>query len=99
MDTVVPESVNLASEQLAKIPKFLQEKYVDSGLVAGCVVAVIRNGEVAHVSAMGKADIQRDIDMAEDSIFRLYSMTKPITSIALMSLYEDGLFQLTDPVS
>lgn len=99
MDTVVPESVNLASEQLAKIPKFLQEKYVDSGLVAGCVVAVIRNGEVVHLSAMGKADIQRDIDMAEDSIFRLYSMTKPITSIALMSLYEDGLFQLTDPVS
>lgn len=99
MDTVIPESVNLASEQLAKIPKFLQEKYVDSGLVAGCVVAVIRNGEVAHLSAMGKADIQRDIDMTEDSIFRLYSMTKPITSIALMSLYEDGLFQLTDPVS
>ena len=99
MDTVVPESVNLASEQLAKIPKFLQDKYVDSGLVAGCVVAVIRNGEVVHLSAMGKADIQRDIDMAEDSIFRLYSMTKPITSIALMSLYEDGLFQLTDPVS
>ncbi len=99
MDTVIPESVNLRSEQLAKIPKFLQQKYVDSGLIAGCVVAVIRNGEVAHLSVMGKADIQRDVDMTEDSIFRLYSMTKPITSIALMSLYEDGLFQLTDPVS
>jgi CubicO group peptidase (beta-lactamase class C family) len=99
MKTVIPESVGLASEQLAKIPKFLQQKYVDSGMIAGCVVAVIRNGEVAHLSTMGKADIQRDIDMTEESIFRLYSMTKPITSIALMSLYEDGLFQLTDPVS
>jgi len=99
MDTVTPESVNLRSEQLEKIPHFLRRKYVDSGLIAGCVVAVIRNGDVAHLSAIGKADIQRDVDMTTDSIFRLYSMTKPITSLALMTLYEDGLFQLTDPVS
>ena len=99
IDTVAPESVGLAATQIDKIPDFLQETYIDSGRIAGCVVAVIRHGQVAHLSALGKADVGRDIDMSEDSIFRLYSMTKPITSIALMSLYEDGAFQLTDPVS
>ena len=99
IDTVAPESVGLAATQIDKIPDFLQETYIDSGRIAGCVVAVIRHGQVAHLSALGKADVERNIQMSEDSIFRLYSMTKPITSIALMSLYEDGAFQLTDPVS
>jgi len=99
IDTVAPESVGLAAAQIDKIPEFLQERYIDTGRIAGCVVAVIRRGEVAHLSAHGKADVGRDIDMSEDSLFRWYSMTKPITSVALMGLYEDGLFHLTDPVS
>ncbi len=99
LETVTSESVGLSSAQLEKIPEFFQKNYIDTGLIAGCITAVIRRGKIAHISVLGKADVERNVDMTEESIFRLYSMTKPITSVALMSLYEDGAFQLTDPVS
>ena len=60
---------------------------------------IARRGELAHLSAIGMMDRERDQPMAEDAIFRIYSMSKPITSVALMQLHERGMFQLSDPVS
>ncbi len=71
---------------------------VDAGNIAGIVVAVARHGEVVHNKAYGFADRENRQPMTTDKLFRLYSMTKPITSVALLTLYEQGLFQLTDPL-
>lgn len=72
--------------------------YVDSGKMAGTLALVARGGEIGHLAAYGLADRERNKPMARDTIFRIYSMSKPITSIALMQLYERGLFQVDDPV-
>jgi CubicO group peptidase (beta-lactamase class C family) len=96
---VAPESVGLSGAQLTKLGNFFQSEYIDAGRLAGCMIAVARHGEVAHLSILGKADLERNRSMVEGNLFRIYSMSKPITSVALMTLYEDGLFQLGDPVS
>ena len=95
---VQPEDVGFSSEQLAKIEPFFQDR-VDKGEIAGIVTLVARHGKIAHFSAVGYQDAEREIPMELDTIFRIYSMTKPIASTALMMLYQDGLFQLTDPLS
>ncbi|MEO9256329.1 MAG: serine hydrolase domain-containing protein [Tepidiformaceae bacterium] len=74
------------------------QRYIDSGKLAGAVSAVYRHGELAHLSASGMADRERGLPMAADTVFRIYSMSKPITTVALMQLYERGLFQIDDPV-
>ena len=71
---------------------------VDAGNIAGIVVTVARHGQVVHNKAYGFADRENRQPMTTDKLFRLYSMTKPITSVALLTLYEQGLFQLTDPL-
>ena len=96
---VAPESVGLSGAQLTKLGNFFQSEYIDAGRLAGCMIAIARHGEVAHLSILGKADLERKRSMVEGDLFRIYSMSKPITSVALMTLYEDGLFQLGDPVS
>ena len=73
------------------------ESYIDSGKSAGMLSLVCRHGEVAQLSCRGYADIASKRPIATDTIFRLYSMTKPITSVALMTLYEQGRFELDDP--
>ena len=73
--------------------------WVDSGKLPGMVVAVMRKGELAFAETYGKADIERNKPMRPDTIFRIYSMTKPLTSTAIMMLYEEGRFQLDDPIS
>jgi CubicO group peptidase (beta-lactamase class C family) len=73
------------------------ESYIDSGKSAGMLSLVCRHGEVAQLSCRGYADIASKRPIAADTIFRLYSMTKPITSVALMTLYEQGRFGLDDP--
>ena len=65
----------------------------------GCQIAVARHGHMAYQKSFGSMDLERNKPMADDAIFRIYSMTKPITSIALMTLYEKGYFQLNDPIS
>jgi len=95
---VQPEEVGLDSEQLAKIEPFFRGR-VERGEIAGIVTLVARQGKIAHFSAVGYQDVVREIPMERDTIFRIYSMTKPIASTALMMLYQDGLFQLTDPLS
>lgn len=97
MDTA-PELAGFSAARLARIDEHLLENFVEPQKIPGCQVLVARRGHVAHFSALGLMDIERGRPMADDTIFRIYSMTKPITSIALMQLYERGLFQLNDPV-
>lgn len=85
-------------EKLARIGTHLRENYIDPGKIPGCQVLVSRHGIPAYFESMGLMDRERNKPMREDTIFRIYSMTKPITSVALMMLWEEGRFQLTDPV-
>ena len=84
--------------RLQRIDEHLARNYVDPGKIAGCQVLVARHGEVAHFSSLGLMDRERGRPVAEDTIWRFYSMTKPITGVALLTLYERGLFRLDDPV-
>lgn len=93
-----PESVGMSSERLDKIAPVLQ-RYVDDGELAGVVSMIARRGEVVHFDHYGTLDINTGKEVQGDSIFRIYSMTKPITTLAVMMLYEEGKLQLTDPVS
>ena len=77
----------------------LFESYIADGRMAGAVVAIARKGSLAHFRALGRMDMAKDQPMSEDAIFRIASMTKPITSVAVLMLYEEGRFQLEDPVS
>jgi CubicO group peptidase (beta-lactamase class C family) len=93
-----PEDVGLSSERLARMDTFIHG-YVDAGRTPGVVTLIARHGKVVHVDAYGKADLASGRAIRADDIFRMYSMTKPITSVALLMLYEEGRFQLTDPLS
>ena len=73
--------------------------YVDDGRFPGCSCLVTRHGEEAYFRAFGERDVERNLSMERDTVVRIYSMSKPITSVALMMLYERGKFQLDDPVS
>ncbi len=97
MDTLV-ENAGFSKTRLERITDHLNRNYIDRQKIAGCQVVVARHGHVAYEKTLGLMDIERNKPMAEDAIFRIYSMTKPITSIALMQLYEQGMFQLNDPV-
>ncbi|MDE2952304.1 MAG: serine hydrolase [Chloroflexota bacterium] len=92
------ESVGMSSSRLANINHKLRE-YVDDGKVAGFLTLVARHGDIIHLEAVGHRDSEAMLPMKRDTIFRIYSMTKPITSVALMMLYERGKFQLNDPVA
>src|SRR4029079_1699232 len=93
-----PEDVGLSSSQLARIEATTQ-KYVDSGLVPGAVMLVARRGKIAWTRTLGFRDRVATDPMRPDSIFRMYSMTKPIVSVAAMMLVEEGKMQVSDPVS
>ena len=98
IETVSPESVGLSSARLNRIPEHLKG-YVDEGRIPGYLVLVARRGQPAYLYRYGLCDVEANKLVEEDTIFRIYSMTKPITSVALMTLYERGLFQLDIPVS
>jgi len=85
--------------RLERITAHLDRHYIASEKIVGCQLAVARKGKLAYLKSFGRMDRERDKAMRDDAIFRIYSMTKPITSIALMMLYEEGAFQLNDPVS
>ncbi len=95
---VSPESVGMSSERLKRIDTLMQ-RYIDNELVAGTVTLVARKGKVVHFNAQGEKDVASGEPMSADTIFRMASMTKPIASVALMMLYEEGWFQLDDPIS
>lgn len=88
----------LNAGQLARIEQHLASRYIDQGKLAGTLTAVWRRGELAYLKPQGQRDLASGVPMTEDTIFRIYSMSKPITSVALMMLYERGVFQLGDPV-
>ncbi|MFN3237823.1 MAG: serine hydrolase domain-containing protein [Pseudomonadales bacterium] len=98
LPTTKPERVGMSSERLERIAPVMQQ-YIDDELVAGTVTIIARKGRVVHFEAQGNMDAENQIPMRKDAIFRIASMTKPITSLALMMLWEEGKFQLRDPVS
>lgn len=101
MDTlplVSPEQVGLSAARLARISSWMKG-WVDSGKLPGLLVGVMRHGELAFAETYGKADVERNKPVRPDTLYRIYSMTKPLTSVAIMMLYEEGRFQLDNPIS
>ena len=95
---VDPAEVGFDPARLRHIDRHFA-RYVDDGRLPGWLVAVSRQGRLAHVSCYGSRDIEAGLPVEADTLWRIYSMTKPITSVAAMMLYEEGGFELTDPVS
>ncbi|HET6950875.1 MAG TPA: serine hydrolase domain-containing protein [Acidimicrobiales bacterium] len=93
-----PDAAGFDAVRLARIDEHLRSRYIEPGKIAGCQVVVARRGQVAHASSLGHRDRERGGAVGDDTIWRIYSMTKPITGVALLTLYERGLFQLNDPV-
>jgi CubicO group peptidase (beta-lactamase class C family) len=93
-----PESVGISSERLTRIDKVLQQ-HVDKGELSGIVSLVSRHGKIVHYQNYGSRDMEAGTPMEKDSLVRIYSMSKPIVSAALMMLNEEGKFQLNEPVS
>jgi len=98
LTTAKPESVGLSSERLERITTKIQQT-IDDKRIAGAVTLVARHGKVVYLKSQGSLDREANKPMRSDAIFRICSMTKPITSLAVMMLYEDGKFLLEDPVS
>ena len=93
-----PDEEGMSSVQLQRLSQ-LASKYVAEGRVPGIVNLVMRNGKIVHLEAVGNRGVDDETPMQLDDLFRIYSMTKPITSVAAMQLYEEGKFQLSDPVT
>ncbi len=94
----VPEEVGVSAERLERIRPVMQD-YVDKGNLPGFLTVVARRGKIVHFETIGMRDVENKKPIEPDTIFRIYSMSKPITSVAVMMLYEEGKFQLTTPVS
>jgi len=96
--SATPESVGMNGERLARIDRFLAERYVGPGRLPCAQLLVARDGQVVHQTLLGHADLEAGRPLREDAIVRIYSMTKPITSVAFMMLVEEGKVALDDPV-
>ncbi len=93
-----PEDVNMSSARLRNVTNLVQG-YIDDQRLPGGLSLVARGGKIVHLETYGSMDVERHKPLQLDTIFRFYSMTKPIASVGLMMLYEEGRFQLEDPVS
>ncbi len=93
-----PESLGMSSARLARLDEVMKRRYVDGGYLPGMLTYVWRRGHLVHTSMCGQMDLKRGKPMREDAIFRIYSMSKPITAVALMMLVEEGLVGLDDAV-
>ena len=98
MEVVAPETVGMSSTRLKKMSSWMEQQ-ISSNRLAGLSAMVHRRGKCAFFNCAGQMDVEAGKAMAEDTIFRLYSMTKPITAVAAMICYEDGYFQLDDPIA
>ena len=96
--TAEAEAVGMSAQRLERLDRVMQG-YIDRDEVAGVVTLVARRGKVVHFSALGRRDVEAGAPMTHDTIFRIASMTKPVASVALMMLYEEGRFQLRDPIA
>ncbi len=94
-----PETLGFSSARLAKLDEVMRSRYVDSGQLPGLITQVWRRGELVHTGLSGHMDLERGLAMREDAIFRIYSMTKPITAVAMMMLVEEGKLGLDDAVA
>jgi CubicO group peptidase (beta-lactamase class C family) len=94
-----PESVGMSKAALDRIDAHLKQNYVESGRFPGTQLMVYRRGKVVHMNSQGLADIERKVPVKDDTIYRIYSMTKPITSVAFMMLVEEGRVALDEPVA
>jgi CubicO group peptidase (beta-lactamase class C family) len=92
------KAVGLSAERLSRIDAVMNE-YVAQGKIPGMVTLIARHGKIAYYKSFGKMDIEANKPMTKDAIFRIASMTKAITSVAIMTLYEEGRFLLSEPVS
>ena len=97
LDVADPSDLGFDPARLQRIDRHFQ-RYIDDGRLTGWQVAVSRGGRVVHHSTSGRRDRDADVAWSDDTVARLYSMTKPITSVAAMMLYEEGAFELKDPV-
>src|SRR4051812_46319619 len=93
-----PTEVGFDAGRLARIDRHL-DRYVKDGRLPGWMVVVSREGRIAHVGRSGRRDIEADLPVEPDTLWRIYSMTKPITSVAAMMLWEEGAFELKDEVA
>ena len=93
-----PEDVGMSSARLGNVTRLVQ-RYIDDGRLPGALSLVARRGKLVHFETYGRMDDARQKPVRPDTIFRFYSMTKPIVSVGLMMLYEQGFFQLEDPAS
>jgi CubicO group peptidase (beta-lactamase class C family) len=98
MPPAKPEAVGISSERLRRLTSVMKQ-YVDDGRIAGVVTLVARGGRIAHLEAVGLADRESNLPMRTDTIFRIASMSKAVTSVAAMMLVEEGRLGLSDPVS
>ena len=95
---IKPEREGMSSPRLDRVAA-MNDRYTETGKIAGTLTAIVRNGKMVHVSASGTKSTTDDRPIEMDDLFRIYSMSKPITAVAAMQLYEQGKFQMTDPVA
>jgi CubicO group peptidase (beta-lactamase class C family) len=94
-----PASVGMSQAGLDQVETHLKNRYIDTGRFPGTQLVIYRRGKVAHSAVQGYADLERKVPVKDDTIFRIYSMTKPITSVAFMMLFEEGRVALDEPVA
>src|SRR3954447_5404059 len=93
-----PETAGMSKAGLERIDEHLKRRYIDAGRFPGTQLVVYRRGKVVHNAVQGFADVERKVPVKDDTIFRIYSMTKPITAVAFMMLVEEGRVMLDEPV-
>src|SRR5437868_3762087 len=93
-----PESAGKSKAALDRLERHLKSRYVDAGRFSETQLMVYRRGTIVHSAVQGFADLERKVPVKDDTIFRIYSMTKPITSVAFMMLVEEGRVALDEPV-
>jgi CubicO group peptidase (beta-lactamase class C family) len=93
-----PESAGMSKAALDRVEAHLKHRYIDSGRFPGTQLLIYRRGKIVHSTVQGLADVERKVPVKDDTIFRIYSMTKPITSVAFMMLVEEGRVAIDEPV-
>lgn len=96
--TTTPEKVGLSSDTL-EVANLKMQEYIDNGKLAGIATLIIKDGKIVQNRQLGYANIEKALPIEENTIYRIFSMTKPITAVALMTLYDEGMFQLDDKLS
>src|SRR5205823_9470188 len=97
-DMMRPETAGFSSARLERLDEVMTRRYVEGGYLPGMLIHIYRKGQLVHTTMCGHIDLERQKPMREDAIFRIYSMSKPITAVALMMLVEEGRLGLDDPV-